>query len=70
MPEPEDRQGDADDRRIIVQRATRDLGFTPDATPSGMPISSQITAAPAAIIAVTGSRRMISSRTGMKLENE
>jgi len=48
----------------IVHRAASDLGLTPEAMPSGMPIRSHRVAAPAARIAETGSRRKISSRTG------
>ena len=56
--------------RIIAHRAVSDLGRTPEAMPIGMPIASQRAAAPIPMIAETGSLRQISSRTGMKLENE
>ena len=51
----------------IEARLSEDLRRTPAAIPTGMPISSQRAAPPSASATVTGSRRAISSRTGMKL---
>ena len=51
----------------IVRRLAVERRLMPASTPSGMPISSQIAAAPTARVAVTGRRRAISSFTGTKL---
>ena len=51
----------------IEKRLIEDVRRTPAAIPTGMPISSQRAAPPNASATVTGSRRAISSRTGMKL---